>query len=154
MIVFPESINAIPKSDPEDAFRIIEDYIRYMCQRTDWAISNVGKTVSAAGVSSTETYMLLQTLQNTVSALQSTVNSQGSSISALLQSVTTLGNDYAELDGRVSKTETKYAALEKRMADAEAKYTALEKRVGETETKYAALEQRVTALENSGQEGT
>lgn len=138
MIVFPESINAIPKSDPEDAFRIIEDYIRYMCQRTDWAISNVGKTVSAAGVSSTETYMLLQTLQNTVSALQSTVNSQGSSISALLQSVTTLGNDYAELAGRVSKTE--------------AKYTALELRVGETEKKYAALEQRVAALENSGQE--
>ena len=138
MIVFPESINAIPKSDPEDAFRIIENYIRYMCQRTDWAISNVGKTVSAAGVSSTETYMLLQTLQNTVSALQSTVNSQGSSISALLQSVTTLGNDYAELAGRVSKTE--------------AKYTALEQRVGETEKKYTALEQRVTALENSGQE--
>lgn len=138
MIVFPESINAIPKSDPENAFRIIEDYIRYMCQRTDWAISNVGKTVSAAGVSSTETYMLLQTLQNTVSALQSTVNSQGSSISALLQSVTTLGNDYAELAGRVSKTE--------------AKYTALELRVGETEKKYAALEQRVAALENSGQE--
>lgn len=138
MIVFPESINAIPKSNPEDAFRIIEDYIRYMCQRTDWAISNVGKTVSAAGVSSTETYMLLQTLQNTVSALQSTVNSQGSSISALLQSVTTLGTDYAELAGRVSKTE--------------AKYTALELRVGETEKKYAALEQRVAALENSGQE--
>lgn len=138
MIVFPESINAIPKSNPEDAFRIIEDYIRYMCQRTDWAISNVGKTVSAAGVSSTETYMLLQTLQNTVSALQSTVNSQGSSISALLQSVTTLGNDYAELASRVSKTE--------------AKYTALELRVGETEKKYAALEQRVAALENSGQE--
>lgn len=138
MIVFPESINAIPKSDPEDAFRIIEDYIRYMCQRTDWAISNVGKTVSAAGVSSTETYMLLQTLQNTVSALQSTVNSQGSSISALLQSVTTLGNDYAELAGRVSKMESKY--------------TALELRVGEMEKKYTALEQRVTALENSGQE--
>lgn len=138
MIVFPESINAIPKSNPEDAFRIIENYIRYMCQRTDWAISNVGKTVSAAGVSSTETYMLLQTLQNTVSALQSTVNSQGSSISALLQSVTTLGNDYAELAGRVSKMESKY--------------TALELRVGEMEKKYAALEQRVTALENSGQE--
>lgn len=152
MIVFPESINAIPKSDPEDAFRIIEDYIRYMCQRTDWAISNVGKTVSAAGVSSTETYMLLQTLQNTVSALQSTVNSQGSSISALLQSVTTLGNDYAELTGRVSKMESKYTALEKRTADTETKCTALEKRVGETEKKYAALEQRVTALENSGQE--
>ena len=152
MIVFPESINAIPKSNPEDAFRIIEDYIRYMCQRTDWAISNVGKTVNEAGVSSTETYMLLQTLQNTVSALQSTVNSQGSSISALLQSVTTLGNDYAELAGRVSKTESKYTALEKRTADTETKCTALEKRVGETEKKYAALEQRVTALENSGQE--
>ena len=106
MIVFPESINAIPKSDPEEAFRIIEDYIRYMCQRTDWAISNVGKTVSAAGVSSTETYMLLQTLQNTVSALQSTVNSQGSS---------KMESKYTALELRVGETEKKYAALEQRV---------------------------------------
>lgn len=112
MIVFPESINVIPKSDPEAAFRIIEDYIRYMCQRTDWAISNVGKTVSAAGVSSAEIYILLTALQNTVSALQSTVNSHSASISALLQSVTTLSNDQAALAGRVTALEQRVTALE------------------------------------------
>lgn len=112
MIVFPESLNAIPKSDPDTAFQIIEDYIRYMCQRTDWAISNVGKTVSAAGVASAEIYILLTALQNTVSALQSTVNSHSASISALLQSVTTLSNDQTALAGRVTALEQRVTALE------------------------------------------
>lgn len=48
-----------------------------MCQRIDWAMGNVTKNVSKAGVSNAEMYILLTALQNTVSALQSTVNSQG-----------------------------------------------------------------------------
>ena len=120
MIVFPESLNELPKSNPEEALRMVEQYIKYMCQRIDWAMGNVTKNVSKAVVSNAEMYILLTALQNTVSALQSTVNSQGTSISALTQSVTILGNDY----------------------------TALEQRVTALGSDYTALEQRVTALEN------
>lgn len=127
MIVFPESINELPKENPTEALDITENYIKYMCQRIDWAMGNVTKNVSKAGVSNAEMYILLTALQNTVSALQSTVNSQGASISALTQSVTVLRNDMNELAGRVTATENNYTALR---------------------NDYEALEQRVTALEN------
>ena len=139
MIVFPESINEVPVDNPGEALRMVESYIKYMCQRTEWAMGNVSKNVSAAGMSSAETYILLTALQNPVSALQSTVNSQGASISALLQTVTTLGNDYTALNGRVG-------ALEKAVET-------LTQRVTNTENNYTALEQRVSALENNKQEG-
>lgn len=127
MIVFPESINELPKENPSEALDITENYIKYMCQRIDWAMGNVTKNVSKAGVSNAEMYILLTALQNTVSALQSTVNSQGASISALTQSVTVLRNDMNELAGRVTATENNYTALR---------------------NDYTALEQRVAALEN------
>jgi hypothetical protein len=124
MIVFPERMNTVQKGDPAAALQTVERYINYMCQRVEWALGNVGKTVTEAGVSNAEMYSLILTLQNIVSALQSTVNSHGASISSLLQNVTMQGNDL----------------------------TAVTKRVTELENKYAALEKRVTALENRGQE--
>jgi hypothetical protein len=111
MIVFPESLNAMPK-DTEKAIGKLSAYIKYMCQRTEWAVGNMTKNVSAAGVSSAETYTLLLALQGTVSALQSTVNSHSASISALLQSVTTLSNDQTALAGRVTALEQRVTALE------------------------------------------
>lgn len=116
MIVFPESLNELPKGNPEEALRMVEQYIKYMCQRTDWALGNVTKNVSKAGVSSAEMYILLTALQNTVSALQSTANSHTSSLSALSQTVNMLGNDYAALAGRVTTLENNYTALEQRVA--------------------------------------
>ena len=121
MIVFPESLNELPKGNPEEALRMVEQYIKYMCQRTDWALGNVTKNVSKAGVSNAEMYILLTALQNTVSALQSTVNSQGASISALMQSVTILGNVYTALEQSVTELGSDYTALEQRVAALENK---------------------------------
>lgn len=121
MIVFPESINELPKENPSEALDITENYIKYMCQRIDWAMGNVAKNVSKAGVSNAEMYILLTALQNTVSALQSTVNSQGASISALTQSVTVLNNDQTALKNRVATLENNYTALEQRVTALENK---------------------------------
>ena len=121
MIVFPESINELPKENPSEALDITENYIKYMCQRIDWAMGNVTKNVSKAGVSNAEMYILLTALQNTVSAMQSTVNSQGASISALMQSGTILGNDYTALEQRVTALGSDYTALEQRVAALENK---------------------------------
>ena len=121
MIVFPESINELPKENPSEALDITENYIKYMCQRIDWAMGNVTKNVSKAGVSNAEMYILLTALQNTVYALQSTVNSQGASISALTQSVTVLNNDQTALKNRVATLENNYTALEQRVTALENK---------------------------------
>ena len=116
MIVFPESMNTLPKGRTEESLSTMESYINYMKQRVEWAMGNVSRSVSSAGTSSAEMYILLTALQNTVSALQSTVNSQGASISALLQSVSVLSNDYTALEQRVSALETNYTALEQRVS--------------------------------------
>ena len=121
MIVFPESINELPKENPSEALDITENYIKYMCQRIDWAMGNVTKNVSKAGVSNAEMYILLTALQNTVYALQSTVNSQGAIISALTQSVTVLNNDQTALKNRVATLENNYTALEQRVTALENK---------------------------------
>lgn len=139
MIVFPESLNAMPK-DTEKAIGKLSAYIKYMCQRTEWAVGNMTKNVSAAGVSSAETYTLLLALQGTVSALQSTVNNHSASISALLQSITTLSNDQSALAGRVTTLENNYAT----MSNA----------VNALARQMTTLEQRVTELENNNTEGT
>lgn len=127
MIVFPESINDLPRGDTEAALSMLQAYIKYICQRTEWAMGNVTKSVTNAGVSNAEMYILLTALQNTVSALQSTVNSQSASISALLQAMATVGNDVSDLQTRMTAAENNYTALN---------------------NKYTALEQRVAALEN------
>lgn len=168
MIVFPESMNTVQKGDPAAAMQTLERYINYMCQRVEWAMGNVGKTVTAAGVSSAETYTLLVALQNTVSALQSTVNSHGASISSILQTVTMQGNDLSGVTGRVETLEESAKLLRQEITEMQSKLTAmndvlsvvrsslqeLTDRVANTETRCASLEGRVTALENSGQEGT
>lgn len=168
MIVFPESMNTVQKGDPAAAMQTVERYINYMCQRVEWAMGNVGKTVTAAGVSSAETYTLLMTLQNTVSALQSTVNSHGASISSILQTVTMQGNDLLDVTGRVETLEESAKALKQEITEMKENLSAvqdglaavqsslqeLSARVTDTETRCSSLEGRVTALENSGQEGT
>lgn len=126
MIVFPESMNEARSGSANEAISVMQAYIKYMCQRVEWAMGNVTKDVSKAGISSAEMYILLSALQNTVAALQSTVNSQAASISSLLQGVSTLNNDYAELAERMATAENNYTALEARVTALEARVTALE----------------------------
>lgn len=126
MIVFPESMNTLPKGRTKESLSTMESYINYMKQRVEWAMGNVVKSVSSAGTSSAELYILLTALQNTVSALQSTVNSHGASISAMLQTITGIENDLASLQSSM---------------------TAMQERVATLETSCTALERRVTALE-------
>ena len=75
MAVFPENMDKLSADDVPGSLSIIENYIRYMGERMEFAMRNMTKTVSAAGVSSAEMYILLTALQNTVSAISSTIQS-------------------------------------------------------------------------------
>ena len=74
MAVFPENMDKLSADDVPGSLSIIENYIRYMGERMEFAMRNMTKTVSAAGVSSAEMYILLTALQNTVSAVSSTIS--------------------------------------------------------------------------------
>lgn len=140
MIVFPESMNTLDAENAVRSIETLEGYIDYMRQRIEWAMRNVTKSVSSGNTTSAEMYILFTALQNTVSALQSTVYSHGATISAILQTLTLLQNDVAEVEGRCD-------ALGSRITALETAQTTLNTQIASIETNYTALDERVTALE-------
>jgi peptidoglycan hydrolase CwlO-like protein len=119
MAVLPESMDRLDVQDTEGSLSKVQDYIRYMGERIEFSFRNMTKTVSAAGVSSAELYILIQAQAQTLAALQSTVNSMAGSITTLQGSVTALQTAIAEIGTRLD-------GIDSSIADLDARVTALE----------------------------
>lgn len=134
MAVFPESMDKLNTDDVRSSLPVMENYIRYMCERVEFAMRNMTKNVNAAGVSSVEMYILLTALQNEMATLQSTV-------SGLNGTVNGLGT-------QLSNVQSSITSLENRMSAVESGITSLENQMTSIENSVSALDSRVTALEN------
>lgn len=134
MAVFPESMDKLNTDDVRSSLPVMENYIRYMCERVEFAMRNMTKNVNAAGVSSVEMYILLTALQNEMATLQSTV-------SGLNGTVNGLGT-------QLSNVQSSITAMENRMSTIEESITSLENQMTSIENSVSALDSRVTALEN------
>ena len=134
MAVFPESMDKLNTDDVRSSLPVMENYIRYMCERVEFAMRNMTKNVNAAGVSSVEMYILLTALQNEMATLQSTV-------SGLNGTVNGLGT-------QLSNVQSSITSLENRMSAVESGITSLGNRMTSIENSVSALDSRVTALEN------
>lgn len=134
MAVFPESMDKLNTDDVRSSLPVMENYIRYMCERVEFAMRNMTKNVNAAGVSSVEMYILLTALQNEMATLQSTV-------SGLNGTVNGLGT-------QLSNVQSSITAMENRMSTIEDSITSLENQMTSIENSVIALDSRVTALEN------
>lgn len=121
MAVLPESMDKLNVQDSVTSLGIIENYIRYMGERIEFSMRNVTKTVSAAGVSSAEIYVLVTAMSNNLSALTSVVNG---------------------LSGNINSLTTNQAAMQ-------ATLEALQITVGGMQTQLTDLEARVSALEQT-----
>ena len=128
MAVFPENMDKLNADDPHGSFSIIENYIRYMTERTEFAMRNMTRTVSSAGISTAEVYILLTAIQNDLSALKSTVNGLYGSVTSVSGQVTALQNTAQTLQDSV---------------------TALDSAVKDLSDTVSSLEQRVAALEQT-----
>ena len=126
MAVFPESMNKLDPEDTRGSFATIESYIRYMGERMEFAMRNMTKTVSSAGVSSAEMYILLTALQNDLSALKSTVNGMSGSITSLSSQVGEMQSKIQEIQNSVSTLDSKVTAVENSISSLDARVTALE----------------------------
>lgn len=126
MAVLPESMDKLNPDDVRGSLSILENYIRYMGERIEFAMRNTTRSVSAAGVSSAEMYVLLQAQINALSALTSTVNGQSGQL-------TSLGNQIAALNSSVQ-------ALEQANTGTAAS-------INEMQQSISALDARVKALE-------
>lgn len=135
MAVFPESMNRLDPQNPSEALTILENYIRYMQERIEFANTQTLRTVTDAGVSSAGLYVELKALENTVSALSSTLTAALTTIANHGQRLTTLESGLeAEETARKTQDEALLAAITAEEAACEAA--------------ISALDARVTALEN------
>ena len=126
MAVFPENMDKLDANDPHSSFGIIENYIRYMGERIEFSMRNMTKTVSAAGVSSAEMYILLTALQNDFSALKSTINGLSGNITSLGGQVSSLQSSLTALEGKVAAVEGGISTLQASVEGLEQRVTALE----------------------------
>lgn len=130
MAVLPESMDRLGP-DAGENFKIIERYIRYLSERLEFSMSNLGRTASGAGASAAETVLAVMELQNDLSAVQSA-----------------LGVLTGDLNGLKDDTEETATAL----TSLEARQTTLEARQTAAEQAAAALEARVAAIEAEASE--
>ena len=134
MAVFPESMDKLNTDDVRSSLPVMENYIRYMCERVAFAMRNMTKNVNAAGVSSVEMYILLTALQNEMATMQSTV-------SGLNGTVNGLGT-------QLSNVQSSITAMENRMSTIEDSITSMGNRMTSIENSVSTLDSRVTSLEN------
>lgn len=119
MAVFPENMDKLNVQDPAASLSVIENYIRYMGERIEFSMRNMTKTVSAAGVSSAELYILLQAQAQLIATLQSAIGIIQGNITALQHSVQAIQErlgEFESTDPTVKATlvdfETRIHALE------------------------------------------
>lgn len=121
MAVFPENMDKLNADDVPGSLSIIENYIRYMGERMEFAMRNMTKTVSAAGVSSMEMYMLLMALQNTVSALTSTVQGIAGDMNSVKSDVGSMKTDISSIQATLSVIQEQITSLDARVTALESK---------------------------------
>lgn len=127
MAVLPESMDKLNPDDVRGSLSILENYIRYMGERIEFAMRNTTRSVSAAGVSSAEMYVLLQAQINALSALTSTVNGQSGQL-------TSLGNQIAALNSSVQALEQANTGTAASISEMQQSINALDARVKALET--------------------
>lgn len=81
--VFPESMDKLNLDDSRGSLATVENYIRYMAERMEFSMRNTTRAVSGATVTSPQVVVLLESLNNTLSALSSEVNQIKGQITAL-----------------------------------------------------------------------
>jgi len=114
--VLPENMDKLNVEDVRSSLSIIENYIRYMGERIEFSMRNMTKTVSAAGVSSAEIYVLITAMSNNLSALQSTVNGMSGNITSLTNTQTSMQAALEQVQTRLEEIQTQLDDLEGRVA--------------------------------------
>lgn len=112
MAVFPESMERLDPEDTTGSLKILDEYIRYMGERIEFGMRNMTKSVNAAGISSTELYILLVAMDNRTSALESTVNGLRGTVTGLQSSVTGLQSSVSALEDSLKGLDERVTKLE------------------------------------------
>jgi len=128
-LTFPESMDALDVNDVSKSLNVLQNYISYICERTDFALRNMTKNVTAAGVSNVELYILVQALRSDFANLQSAVTDISSDVGRLKTEVedtnSGLIKDVADINAQIGDTSTA-GTIMYQLDDLDRRVTALE----------------------------
>lgn len=88
--VFPEEMNPLNVEDVRGSIRTIEDYIRYMTERMEFANTQTRRAASESGITDIAVLEVLNDMAATMATLTSTVNSMRGDVTALQERVSAL----------------------------------------------------------------
>lgn len=132
---FPESLNKIDYSDTQKALNQIDEYIRYMCERIDFSITNISRTAANLGGNALEEFEVLDALQSSVAILSS-------SVGTLSGRVTSLTTGLKNVQDAVDTINKGLVSIDERLAT-------LEPVVAGNVLEIHSLDERLKALENN-----
>ena len=161
MAVFPESMNKLDVNDVPGSLGRLESYIRYMTERVEFAMRNMTRNVSEAGVSNVELLLLMQEMAGTVATLSNTVNGMTGSITSmgnrlddmqtaqtqLGKQVTQLQTKQNEMSGQVTQLQTTQSQISGQITQLQNEQTAMSSAVGEIRETITDLDERVESIE-------
>lgn len=113
MAVLPESMKKLDTSNVTGSLIQIENYIGYICERIEFAMSNMTRAVGdAAGVSAVDVQQDISDLKSSLSKLNNTVNKMvgentgtNNRIDDVLESIKTFQGTVTDLTERVATLE-------------------------------------------------
>lgn len=99
--VFPERMDKLDPEDVNASLRTLETYIHYICERTEYAITNTFRTTNGLGSSAEAISLVLQETVDDLSSLTGEVGALASTVSGKVDKVEGMGlssNDYTDAD--------------------------------------------------------
>ena len=124
--VFPERMDKLDPEDVNASLRTLETYIHYICERTEYAVTNTFRTTNGLGSSSQAISLVLQEavdnlatltgqvggLAGAVTGLQSDVGDIKGDIVEINETLTGIGNTISQIQGDISSLDERVTALE------------------------------------------
>ena len=110
--VFPERMDRLNNQDPATSLSVIEQYIAYMTERIEFSMRNMTKTVSEAGISSAEMYIIIQAQAQILANLQSAMAAAQGAITSLQGNMRQAQTDIADINAALQAAEQRLDELE------------------------------------------
>lgn len=97
--VFPERMDKLDPEDVNASLRTLETYVHYICERTEYAITNTFRTTNGLGSSAEAISLVLQEAVDNLSSLTGEVGALASAVNGKVDKVEGMGlssNDYTD----------------------------------------------------------
>lgn len=131
--VFPERMDKLDPEDVNASLRTIESYIHYICERTEFALTNTFRTTTGLGSSAEAVSLVLEKAVNDIASLEGE-----------------MGTVQSDLNGKVDKAEGMGLSHNDYTDSEKASLASLSDAVSQIREDITDLDERVTALEQEG----